>query len=773
MQILTNIKNFFTNVKAMTMPLSQLGKAWDMGMNLFGQNNRNGGPTRPYSQVDWVWICVNLLIDVASSIQLMISTVDDEVVESGPAYDFLFNNPDFKFIDIFEQTVGFYALFREVYWIILESNDLTPTKILVAGPQQCQPVIENGVLTGYKLQVGHKTIPLYEEDVHVIKNFNPHDPHRGLGPLTAGKLSISSSYQATQYSEATLANGARISTVLTTPQGVKLDDDERKALKAQFESSHKGARNAGKTFLATGGVDVKNLSQTMADLQMIDLRKYDAATICALLGTPGEIVGLNSEAQYAHGPASQRYVMYTITPMLSTLADHIDEFFLKPFARAKHINETNTSPVNRSKRFCGSRQPLRSRKFYRDTKKKAVTGNKRLFAWFDIDSHPAIQEMLQDRAEKSLAFVKHGVPLNQVIDANDLPYDTSKIPWGDEHLVPAGLVPASWIIEAGPESMTEPSLPEGGDEPEEEQEDSFTSDIQTKANAQQKLRIWRKWVTSWAGIEKEYKAAIRLHFVRQQNILIKKLKKALPEEKTITTKETDQIIHRVVFDIRLENNKFKVINQSFFEKAAALGVAQTISEIAGLAGDDLKAAVNRVKLSPAMKRSLAISSHKIQKVNATTQNMVARQLRSGLEKGEGLADLSKRIKAVLGNSRARSLSIARTQTAGAVSTGRHAGMKEAGVELKSWLSSRDDGVRPAHKAAEENYKDGILLSQPFEVAGESLMYPTDPNGSAANIINCRCLQIARKVKGKTIDLGFYDNIEFITYTESKSLLSEV
>ena len=153
--------------------------------------------------------------------------------------------------------------------------------------------------------------------------------------------------------------------------------------------------------------------------------------------------------------------------------------------------------------------------------------------------------------------------------------------------------------------------------------------------------------------------------------------------------------------------------------------------------------------------------------------MVAKQLRTGLENGEGLNELSKRVKSVLGNSRSRSLSIARTQTAGAVSTGRHAGMKDSGVGLKGWLDSKDGGVRESHKAAAQTYKDGIPLDRPFIVAGEALMYPSDPNGSAANIINCRCLQIARMIKGKMISLAFYDNVKFINYAEFNSFLNEV
>jgi hypothetical protein len=70
-------------------------------------------------------------------------------------------------------------------------------------------------------------------------------------------------------------------------------------------------------------------------------------------------------------------------------------------------------------------------------------------------------------------------------------------------------------------------------------------------------------------------------------------------------------------------------------------------------------------------------------------------------------------------------------------------MTDAGVEYKSWLSSHGPTVREAHAAAEEQYGDNpIPVDQPFIVDGEELMYPGDESGSASNVINCHCIQIA-------------------------------
>ncbi len=220
-----------------------------------------------------------------------------------------------------------------------------------------------------------------------------------------------------------------------------------------------------------------------------------------------------------------------------------------------------------------------------------------------------------------------------------------------------------------------------------------------------------------------------------------------------------------MFDLKNEDGKLRVINNIFFDKASELGARQALSEVAGLAGEELADAAQSATQQAWLKGKKVISSFKISKVNEVTQARIGRQLAEGLDAGEGLKDLTERVRTTLGSNRARAQRIARTQTAGAVGSGRHAGMKAAGVELKGWLTSRDANVRPAHKAAEAAYAEGIPVDQPFEVAGEMLMYPGDPNGSAANIANCRCMTLARRAAGKTFDGAYYARVKFYSSSD--------
>lgn len=69
----------------------------------------------------------------------------------------------------------------------------------------------------------------------------------------------------------------------------------------------------------------------------------------------------------------------------------------------------------------------------------------------------------------------------------------------------------------------------------------------------------------------------------------------------------------------------------------------------------------------------------------------------------------------------------------------------AGQDMtKTWKSGYDARVRPAHQAANGQI---VPFNGKFSVGGESLQRPGDPNGSASNVINCRCSMIVLPKEG--------------------------
>lgn len=85
----------------------------------------------------------------------------------------------------------------------------------------------------------------------------------------------------------------------------------------------------------------------------------------------------------------------------------------------------------------------------------------------------------------------------------------------------------------------------------------------------------------------------------------------------------------------------------------------------------------------------------------------------------------------------RAARIARTEVGTLSNMASDLGAQNTGLDYqKRWLAFIDDRTRPSHAEA-----NGITVKkgQPFIVDGEAIMHPSDPNASAANVINCRCI----------------------------------
>ena len=119
------------------------------------------------------------------------------------------------------------------------------------------------------------------------------------------------------------------------------------------------------------------------------------------------------------------------------------------------------------------------------------------------------------------------------------------------------------------------------------------------------------------------------------------------------------------------------------------------------------------------------------------------ELVAGVRAGDRITDLQARVRRVLVDQAPDRINkITRTEVIGGLNRGSLAAYNRSPVvERKTWLTARDDRVRPTkpghfdHQAADGQT---VPKGDPFIVSGEQLQHPGDPSGSAGNIIRCRC-----------------------------------
>jgi len=126
------------------------------------------------------------------------------------------------------------------------------------------------------------------------------------------------------------------------------------------------------------------------------------------------------------------------------------------------------------------------------------------------------------------------------------------------------------------------------------------------------------------------------------------------------------------------------------------------------------------------------------KVADTTHKAIIRELSEGFEKGEGIPELSNRIKDMPEFDMKRATVVARTEIISSSNAGTLQGYKESGVVIgKEWSSTKDERTRDHHKEVEGQR---VKLDDPFVVDGDLLDYPGDNShdAKASNVIQCRC-----------------------------------
>lgn len=136
-----------------------------------------------------------------------------------------------------------------------------------------------------------------------------------------------------------------------------------------------------------------------------------------------------------------------------------------------------------------------------------------------------------------------------------------------------------------------------------------------------------------------------------------------------------------------------------------------------------------IQISETVRRDVKTALSKILQTEANASaSQIAKALRDGVDH-------------VFQDAFSRTTTIARTELSGVLSGYRQGIMAANGVKRIQWVSAGDTHVRDSHLVLNGKTTD---LGVAFE--GSALRWPHDPNGSAEDVINCRCVAVAAQEK---------------------------
>lgn len=215
--------------------------------------------------------------------------------------------------ELFEATQSFIELTGECFWYKV-LGDLTkkPKAIYILRPDRMGiDVDDNGNINGYFLRRGAgDPIPFEVAEIEHFKMFNPKNPYRGYGTIEASSDYIATERNTSKFTSNFFGNNAGLSGVLSVKGEVT--KNAFKKFVTQWREKYQGVDNAGKVaILRESDAVFTKVGLGLNELDMTALRKMTIDEVLMMFRVPRSMIGLSDESGL--GRASVETLEYIFT----------------------------------------------------------------------------------------------------------------------------------------------------------------------------------------------------------------------------------------------------------------------------------------------------------------------------------------------------------------------------------------------------------------------------------------------------------------------------
>ncbi|SFV33201.1 phage portal protein, HK97 family [Devosia crocina] len=178
---------------------------------------------------------------------------------------------------------------------------------------------------------------LPQDEVLHIRGFGG-GPEGGLSTLTYGRHAFGLAQAQDRTAGGMFANGLRPSVVLSFKEFLTKEQYEQ--VEARLQQKFLGAMNAGRPFIAEGGQEVKTLSLTPEDAQMLESRAFSVNQVCMMFGVPPHMIGHTEKAtSWGTGLEQQTlgFQKFTLRRRLGRIEKAMQKQLLTPQDRVEGI----------------------------------------------------------------------------------------------------------------------------------------------------------------------------------------------------------------------------------------------------------------------------------------------------------------------------------------------------------------------------------------------------------------------------------------------------
>lgn len=732
-----------------------------------------------YKQVSVVNACVRKKADAMAQLPLRISTTDDNVVESGPLVELADKpNPRMTGRAFWRATSAFLDLFGCVYWLRLHADlrggvsGILPVSHLQLKPRRNT----QGETIAYEYRPfkrGNVMELIPVEDVHEII-----EPDYGSGYSDeALSLRQAAGMAAEQFFKADLANLSSLDNDMSPSGYLKAEEDlteeQEQQIKAMLRDSNIGTHNRRRLLILTGNLSWESIANKFNEMEFAQLKQMSRDDICAVFGTPALVIGYEGQAGLGKGGESDNALMMfwgdTIRSRAEWLAEEWDHAVVKLMSQTKGTRALRLASAKRRamvRRECVSLGR-------RECAMRANASGMAYYAWFDFSQVPVIVDMQLQRSKEAVKLTEVGIPLADINDAYDLPFEVrewQKTWWKPINLVNVeeAMMPGDDDTPGPPESTPEspPVSPsqEGPNQnpPADDGDQGKGIHPRTKSAIEQIYTknapaMWMQFRASWDPHQRLVMSRTERFVFGKGGLVaqvIANIKRAYKtgrlaglttaQIKAFTNQQIKDVIGEMLFDVNAAVQQYIKLNKPVLQDVLQLGGDQSMDEAAAASGADTPDAFDIA--SDEAQAALRRRTISISQVPRRTQRKLRQMMSEALSEGVGQEELIERtrqfFKADMSVARRRLIAFQEVGTA--IEEGRAEGRRQAGVPYKRWLWSRKEKGRQNHQLTEDaTAKNPVPNDANFVIAVTMVECP-HPRGSgrASEDINCGCTAIS-------------------------------
>lgn len=271
---------------------------------------------------EWVFIAVDKVALAVSAVRFKVMRYqrngDDREVFDGPLAEFLekpghgFTGKDFIYLNtVYKELTG------NAFW---ERDDRAKLKPMI--PNNVQPIWRNGEIAGYKYtENGSQRVLLAKRVLH-DRYVDPKNPHWGAGKLERIARWADTASFANEFLRRFFVQGASFGGFIETEE----ESMERiKLIKAGLANDHTGVSNAHKWGVLPKGSKAQRVTANMNEIEMGATADRYRDNILSAFGVPKSLVGLVEDVNRSNAEANEYvFAQYTVKPIVEDFIEFLN-----------------------------------------------------------------------------------------------------------------------------------------------------------------------------------------------------------------------------------------------------------------------------------------------------------------------------------------------------------------------------------------------------------------------------------------------------------------